>query len=130
MEPLLGGGRKGPCPQCGKMDCKFNNCKPLPVGTEWEALQTFQALEAAKREEEKERARALKQKELRRYLDDQIRDAQDRRNRERNDDTEYINHVNRDVEKFKADNQAAHEKLMRQQAETKKIWEDQVGVGF
>ncbi|CAE7746493.1 unnamed protein product, partial [Symbiodinium microadriaticum] len=123
-QPILT-ARRAPCACCSKMDCKFNNCAPLPAGVEWEALQTYQALAAAQKQEEEDRIRALKQKELKLALDKQIQDTEDRRRREKNQDADYIRYMHRDVEKFREENEAQHAKVMKQHAETRKIWEDQ-----
>ena len=99
------------------------------MGTEWEALQTYQALAAAQKQEEEERLRQQKQRDIKKALDEQIKDRHERREKEKNYDADYIRHMNRDVEKFKEENAANHAKQMQQYAQTRKIWEDQVSVG-
>lgn len=112
------------------MNCKFNDCSaPIPKGNEWEALQVYQALAATQKQQQEDALRLRKQKELQRALDQQMKEQEERRKSERFRDDDYINHVNRDVEKFKEENTAAHEKMMRQHAQTRKIWEDQVCFG-
>ncbi|CAE7541548.1 unnamed protein product, partial [Symbiodinium microadriaticum] len=110
------------------MDCKFNDCAPLPAGVEWEALQTYQALTAAQKQEEENIIRARKKKVLKLALDKQIQDIESRRKSEKCHDADYIRHMNRDVEKFHEENAARHEKVMRKHAEMRKIWEDQLGA--
>lgn len=128
---LMSGGRqtgRGTC-RCGCAGCVGERCAtPLPFGTEWEALQLFQSMDAARKAEEEEKRRLARQKSQREALEKQMKETQERRKAERQEDADFVKRVDEDVEKFREEAAASLKKRHERYERERLAWERQIAA--
>jgi len=120
----LSGRRSAPCTCEG---CNRGlSCQLLPKGHEWEAINLFQSYQAAQLEKKKQEMSKKKQLEIRAALDKQVKEAEERKKAQKNDDQEYLQYVHKDLKKFNDENAAKLEKQNAQFLREKIYWEKQM----
>lgn len=99
---------------------------PLPLGSEWEALDMFQALEAADKTAQAKKKIIETKKELAATLAQQVKEAEERRKQEKEKELEYIAQMNGELERYKHEQEVLEKKKQEKNDYERMLWEKQI----
>jgi hypothetical protein len=101
---------------------------PIPHGSEWHALELYQSLQDLEQKKKEHIKRKQKQQETYSILTAQMKEIEDRRNREKDSDREYLEGIQNDLKKFNDENEELFKKRQELHEKNRQIWTQQVRV--